>query len=471
MGNILEKVKTILQMMVQVLRGIIGQIWRVLGRVSVLLGLDRLARKALATKWGQNLAQRWMRGVSIYQKLTSPPPDPMMAAMMMQNENIDIDEDPTELHGNRVFIIIASFFGIAILWATFTELDEVVRADGSIVPPASVQMVQNRLPGSVLKISVKLGDRVKKGDVLYRLEDEDVIANFDDNEITRVAALATIVRLEAEADGLTELVFPDWLARNAKSVVESERSVFERRRSAINTRLSSIQRRIKNLEDRIEILTPLVEGGHEARLTLVDAEGEYNIARDEYESVVANFKAEAARELADVKTRAHQAGAREDAFRAKVRHADVRAPTDGIVSAVHIKTVGAVVQGGTVLAEIVPDAQTVLVRARILAEDIASVHLGQVAQVGLSAYDVARYGNLEGYVQRIAANTTQEENFPPYYLTMIAIPKPRLSRSDQDIEIVPGMTVMVDIIGQKRTVLNYILTPLNRAAGIAFREN
>ena len=244
-----------------------------------------------------------------------------------------------------------------------------------------------------------------------------------------------------------------------------------RHRRAINTRLASIERRIKNLSDKIEILRPLVEGGHEARLTLFEAEGEYNGARDEYEAVVANFRAEAARELVEVKTRADQAGAREDAFRAKVRHADVRAPASGTVSAVHVKTEGAVVQAGTVLAEIVPDERHLLVQARILAEDIGSIHTGQPAQVSLSAYDVSRYGNLEGHVQRIAQNTTQEENFPPYYQTMIAIPEPRLSKSDGPVDIVPGMTVMVDIIGQKRTVLNYIMTPLNRSAGVAFREN
>ena len=74
-------------------------------------------------------------------------------------------------------------------------------------------------------------------------------------------------------------------------------------------------------------------------------------------------------------------------------------------------------------------------------------------------------------MQRIAQNTTEEQDFPPYYQTMIAIPEPKFSKSDAPVEIVPGMTVMVDIIGQKRTVLNYIMTPLNRAAGVAFREN
>ena len=193
-------------------------------------------------------------------------------------------------------------------------------------------------------------------------------------------------------------------------------------------------------------------------------------ARDEYAATISNFKAEAARELAEVRTRANQAGAREDAFRAKVRHAEVRAPASGVVSVVHVQTVGAVVDAGTVLAEIVPDEQALLVKARVLAEDISGVYVDQLAQVALSAYDVSRYGNLEGRVQRIASNTTIEEGQAPYYQTMVEVPNPKFSKSAEKVEIVPGMTVVIDIIGKKRSVLSYIMTPLNRASGVVFRE-
>ena len=121
--------------------------------------------------------------------------------------------------GNRIFIGITSFFTILIMWAAFTELDEVVRAEGAVVPPSSVQLVQNRLPGSVLDIRAKTGDYVRKGDILFRLEDEDVIANFDDNEITLLASLASKARLEAEAGGMETPAFPEWLEKQAPDVV------------------------------------------------------------------------------------------------------------------------------------------------------------------------------------------------------------------------------------------------------------
>ena len=479
-----------------IIRYLVLGVWTLLSWIAIITGLRFIGRLLAATPPGRlvvNLVKGmataivrryyWVR--MIYPKLTSPPPDPLMMALMMHGKEVDIDKDPTELHGNRLFVFIAAFFFIAIVWAALTELDEVVRAEGTVVPPSSVQYVQNRLPGSVQQINVKLGDRVSKGDVLFYLEDEDVIANFDDNEITRVAALATIVRLEGEVELADHISFPDWMVKNAPQVAASERATFLRRKAALNSRLAVIRQQIqenqsiaKTLKSKIEIYRPLVEAGHETKLMLIELEGQHeqaNLAaqraRNEYNATKTNFVAESAKELATVRVQAEQAGAREDAFRAKVRHAGVRAPTDGVVSAVHVETIGAVVQPGTVLAEIVPDEKAVLINAKVKPEDIASIYTGQVAQVSLSAYDVSRYGNLEGTVQEIAANTTEEENALPYYETKVAVPHARLSKSDEEVDMKPGMMVTIDIIGKKRSVLNYIFTPLNRAAGVVFREN
>lgn len=445
------------------------------------------------------IRDRFRSAVIVYRKLMEPPPDPMMMAMTMQGEQLEIDDDPADNTGNTLLILICSFFVIGVLWAAFTELDEVVRAEGAIVPPSSIQLVQNRLPGSVVGINVKLGDRVVKGQVLFRLEDEDVVANFDDNEITREASLASVARLTAEANGHKEPEFSVALHASAPVTIKAEIELFESRRVALNGRLTILNRTVReneieavaarslvrDLTEELDILTPLVEEGHESKFRLIEtrkqltqarstadtAELAAERARDEHGATISNFRAEAARELGEVKTRADQASARENALSGKVLHADVKSPVDGTVSAVNVKTVGAVVQAGTVLAEVVPDELALLVRARIESADIASVYPGQIAQVSLSAYDVSRYGSLEGTVVRVASNTTQEENQFPYYETMIEIPQPEFSKSEEEVTIVPGMMVVIDIIGQKRSVLSYILTPIGRATSIAFREN
>ena len=73
-------------------------------------------------------------------------------------------------------------------------------------------------------------------------------------------------------------------------------------------------------------------------------------------------------------------------------------------------------------------------------------------------------------VEKIASNSTQDENLPPYFVTMIKIPDPVYPNSGFEPEITPGMTAIIDVIGGKRTVLQYILSPIERAQQIAFRE-
>ena len=158
-------------------------------------------------------------------------------------------------------------------------------------------------------------------------------------------------------------------------------------------------------------------------------------------------------------------------MRGKVRHAEVRAPLTGTVSAVHVKTVGAVVQAGTMLIEIVPTEAEYLVRAQINPQDVADVRPGQVARISLSAYDPSRYGVLMGIVRRVATNTTQPENAMPFYETIIAIPEIAFTKSPEAPVVTAGMPLQVDILGGKRTIMEYIMTPLEKSLSTAFREN
>ena len=246
------------------------------------------------------------------------------------------------------------------------------------------------------------------------------------------------------------------------------------------------------MQEELDLLIPLVEGGHEPRALLIGAKarlqqemGAAELARlsaaarradlvgkqREMEASIANFRAAAAEALVEEQTKASQLLARQDALRGKVRHAEVRAPLTGTVSAVHVKTVGAVVQAGTMLVEIVPTEAEYLVRAQINPQDVADVRPGQVARISLSAYDPSRYGVLMGVVRRVATNTTQPENAMPFYETIIAIPEIAFTKSPEAAVVTAGMPLQVDILGGKRTIMEYIMTPLEKSLSTAFREN
>ncbi len=422
-------------------------------------------------------------------------------------------EDGGLLRSQLLFILIAAFFVIAVIWASTAELDKQVRAEGSIIPPSDVQIVQARLPGLITEISVELGSQVTEGDVMFKMEDKDVLADYQDNEITLTSARIAAIRLAGEAAGQTELHFPPELVAEAPDEVKAETALFAQRLKALHGEIDVLAQEVQSLQHNIEerraaasfaraqasihkeeyeMIKPLVDAGHGPRIKLIEArrrlqesEGQAELSqlavtamqsdlatrRKRIVSVQENYRADARAKLIDAHTRLSQAQARKDALVGKVAYAEVKAPHTGTVSALHLKTVGAVVQAGSVLAEIVPEEKSATIRANLRPENVADVYVGQTARISLSAYDVSRYGSLEGVVQHVASNTTEREGQPPFYETIITIPNPVFNKNDFSPEIVPGMTVVVDIIGGKRTVLDYILTPINKATSVAFREN
>ena len=134
-----------------------------------------------------------------------------------------------------------------------------------IFTPSEVQHVQSRLPGSVVEIRAELGKVVDAGEVLYRLEDEDVTANFADNEIALNAARAAELRLTAEAEGLSRLVFPADLTAAAPEMVAKEASLFATRAEALAKRVSVLRDNIATLERTI------IEKEAEERISLQKA--------------------------------------------------------------------------------------------------------------------------------------------------------------------------------------------------------
>lgn len=448
----------------------------------------------------------------LYNKWYGPMPL-VMGGLPVDHSAPDMSEpEGGRIKGQFLYAMIAIFTFVAVIWAAYAEINEQVRAEGIIVTPSDVQHVQSRLPGSITKINIELGAKVEKGDVLFRLEDEDVLANFQDNEINYKAAYATEIRLKAEISGADKLIFPEDLIASSPAVVAQELQHFHSRINAMKGRLEVLANAVETLErtilekeaesriakkqselyaEEIALLQPLVDAGHEPLSALLAARTKYQQAigtvelstlsanarrsdlagkKREMDSIISNFKADVAGKLAETQVKTMQYKSRRDALEGKVGHADIRAPLSGIVSAVHIKTIGAVVQAGTVLVDIVPAESAYLVRAQVPPQSVAAVLPGQIARISLAAYDPSRHGVLMGVVQRVANNTTQPENQMPFYETMIEIPKIELTKSTVRPKITAGMPLTVDILGDKRTVMNYIMTPIQKSLKTAFRE-
>jgi adhesin transport system membrane fusion protein len=131
-----------------------------------------------------------------------------------------------------------------------------------------------------------------------------------------------------------------------------------------------------------------------------------------------------------------------------------------------------VVKPGEPLVEIVPGDDTLVVEARVAPADIAFVRPNQRAQVKLTAYDYSIYGSLEGRVERISPDAvlTDERTGETHYLVRVRTDGRLRDGNGRPLAITPGMVAEVDLLGEKRSILSYILSPIERVSDKALRE-
>ncbi len=154
----------------------------------------------------------------------------------------------------------------------------------------------------------------------------------------------------------------------------------------------------------------------------------------------------------------------------QLKFSKLTSPIDGVVTAVNPAGIGAVVRAGDVLVEVVPQEEYYLIKAKILPKDIGKVSIGQNARVSYTAYDFSRYGIMEGELIKIAQNTTKTQQGEIYYDGWVKTQGATFSKSPINPNILPGMIAQVDMLGDKRTIFEYIMSPLDRMASRALSE-
>lgn len=411
-----------------------------------------------------------------------------------------------------LWVVVAATASI-LLWAGLATVAEVVHANGRVIPSSRLQIVSNLEGGIVKQILVKAGDRVQAGQPLIRLDQTASTADFARNDTSIDALQARAARLDAEARG-RPLVFPPTLETAAPTLVANERALhnaqissMESERDIVRSRLMQAERAagqadadtgaraeaLAQARREVEILVPLVEKGVEPAMSLVRArsnERQAASARDaaaeagrraaaaRVEAAVAirnvnqRFRAQASESLAA--TRAEIAAQSESLpmLADRMRRTELRAPVAGLVNRVMVSTVGGSIRPGEPLVEVVPEGDALVIEAMVKPADIAFLRLGQKASIKISAYDYSIYGMLPGIVERIAPDAIVDERTGESHFT-IRVRTDATALKGEDgarLPIGAGMTAEVDVLGRKRSVLSYLLTPVSRLRDSAFRE-
>ncbi len=380
-----------------------------------------------------------------------------------------------------------------VVWAHFAILDEVKRGAGRVVPSRQMQVVQSLEGGIVGAILVQEGDIVQRDQPLLQIADTKFASELGEIRERRGAMAARVARLAAEAQGRDKLTFPDELYQNqtAASAVDNEKSVFEAHARKLaqdievlaqqETRLSENS---KSFDREVELTRKLYTQKVVPEIEMIRLErqasetrGQLAEVRSRITNARASFRSQADEDLA--KSKGDLAVLEENIKSAqdRVLRAELKSPVYGIINKINVTTIGAVVQPGADLMDIVPLDDTLLVEGRIRPQDIAFIRPKQDAVVKLTAYDSSVYGTLKGKVERISADTIVDdkpgrgEKPESFYRVMVRTETNHLGTTEHPLPVIPGMVTTVEILTGEKSVLDYLVMPARLLRNEALREH
>ncbi|MEM9731882.1 MAG: HlyD family type I secretion periplasmic adaptor subunit [Pseudomonadota bacterium] len=411
-----------------------------------------------------------------------------------------------------VLSIILLGLGALIAWAAWFEIEEVTTGLGRVIPSSQVQVIQTLEGGIVQAIEVKEGETVEAGATLIQIDDTGFSSSLGELQEKRRALEVEQIRLEAEAAGADALSFPEALVVAAPRAIAAEEQVFASRRQQVESEIEVLKDRLKQRQAELEEVNATITKlnatrkpvARETELTrrmfrrrvvpeidllrlqtqLAEIDGNLDVARASIPKLEAAI-AEANNQITTARS-AYILTARErlaklqgelsvvlESIRGasdRVTRTALKSPVRGVVNKINVSTIGAVVQPGRDIMEIVPLEDSLLIEANIRPQDVAFIRTGEQASVKLTAYDYLIYGALQGTVERIGADTVEDKEGAEFFKVIVRTAENALKRGDKSYKIIPGMVASVDIQTGRKTVLTYLLKPVLRARSEALRE-
>lgn len=421
---------------------------------------------------------------------------------------------------NHLFVFIIGFVVVLFVWAAISEIDELARGEGKVIPSEKIQTLQNLDGGVVSEILTKEGEHVIKGEPLMKIDTTRFQASLEENHQAYLSLVAATVRLEAEyrfnpKEEVRALVFPNDVVKYAKEYAISENKLYNTRIEEFRSSLMILENQLgqkvqelvemknkkkqlqKNLDltkDEMKTIQRLVKKGAKSNIELISIQKEYSTLEGELQAStlaiprlelsikeaqnkiiekVKNFKSESAMELqkkmAELKKYQSKLVSESD----KLDKTVIKSSVNGIVKTIHINTIGGVVKSGMDLIEIVPDSDILFVEAKIDPKDIAFINPSQDVIVKITAYDFSIYGGLHGRIREISADSIKDEDSKDgktYYKIVVETDKNYLEKDGKKYYIIPGMIASVDIITGKKTILDFILKPILKTKQSALHE-
>ena len=405
-----------------------------------------------------------------------------------------------------VFLSMAIFF----LWASAAMIDDVTRGTGQVIPAQGVQPIQSEHGGAITDILVMENEQVQRNQPVATISNVMAISGFRDLQNRSMELAFSLRRLMAEDAGI-ELSytqqeredFPEAvgaqmrLYMTRKEQYEGQllllKSQLEQRRQDVaeaRERRDSGERQLEVQRVQEQTLRRHLASGSVTRLQYLEVqqrvvvlEGELDravqsIARAESgvqaaEERLGNLLAERRASIADEinRTRAELSAVEQQILSSseRVTRTELRSPVEGTVRQILLQR-GSVAKPAETILEILPTEGALEVEARFRPEDRGFLFVNQEAMIKITAFDFSIYGGLGAVITKISNDTIEDRRGEPWYEVRFLTNRNSILYRGQEKQILPGMTVSVDVLTGKRPILSHITGPIRRAMQNAMTE-
>lgn len=421
-------------------------------------------------------------------------------------------EETVVPHIIRTILIIISIIIFALItWSGFTSINEIANAEGEVTPIDHVQAIQHLEGGIVSEINISEGELVEKGQVLIKLDGTSLAKDLGSIKAKKLFLQYQSLRLKA----FINQTKPDFHligeARNQDieheqmkafdsmiKAKETERDVIAEQITQKKEFLNILEKKritltqnLKLISEERDLKKELMEKGRVSKFNFFDiqkqlnqVEGDLNSveseisqaknAIDEYQNRLQSLDAksidDAYQQLNQSDTELEQVNESMQKLQNKIEHLDIKSPSYGYVKGLKLKTIGGVIEAGKVIIEVVPLKGDLIVEAKIQPKDVGHVKVGQEVLVKVSSYEFSRYGSVKGRLEDISATTFINDDGTRYYLGKISLERNYVGKIPGKNLIIPGMTVIANIVTGNKTILAYLLKPISKSITTAFTE-
>lgn len=419
----------------------------------------------------------------------------------------------------RVLWALLALLAFLLIWALVGRLDIVAVADGKLVPASYLKIVQPSEAGIVKEILVREGEMVRSGQVLMRMDALITDADLDAIKIEHARKRLQLARIDAELTGKPfqpDAKAPLALVRETGAQSQANRAALAAALAEERSRLVKAQEELAAARQQMKLLEAvlphyheqdkayeqLVKGGFAGSLMGSDKrreriEKEQELATqghvvasaqasiDQSQKKLKQIEAEYYRQL---HAERHEAQAQYDKLAKeleKQQHRrellELKAPQDGVIKDLATHTSGTVVQPGTVLASLVPNEEKLKAEVWISNEDIGFVRAGQPVKLKFATFTFQKYGMGQGTVEHVSADAQSEEEArdkgqqgsgqrPLRYKALVTLDESALETNGVRYPLAVGMQATAEILLGRRTVMEYLLSPVKKAWHEAARE-